>query len=55
MYFAGVIRYDFKKFITVAARYTAIVFEDRETIGSGPEEISGNIRSDIGISLTLKF
>lgn len=55
MYFAGVIRYDFKKFITVAARYTATVFEDRETIGSGPEEISGNIRSDIGISLTLKF
>lgn len=55
MYFAGVIRYDFKKFMTVAARYSATVFEDRETIGSGAEEINGNIRSDIGISLTMKF
>lgn len=55
LYFAGVIRYDLKKLLTVALRYSIIYFDNVEKIGTGSEEIAGNKRDDIGIAVIVRF
>lgn len=55
LYFAGVVRYDFRKLLTLSFRYSITFFDDAEKIGSGAEEISGNKRDDIGFSVIVRF
>lgn len=55
LYFAGVLRYDFRKYLTLAVRYSVTLFENLEKTGTGPEETYGNKRDDFGISATVRF
>jgi hypothetical protein len=36
-------------------RYGSVIYADRETISSGPDEIKGNTKSDVTVQLILKF
>lgn len=49
------IRYKFLRRFDLWARYGTSIFANRNSIGSGAEEIVGNTRSDITIQLRVKF
>lgn len=55
IHFAGVLRYDYKKLMTIALRYSITQFENVEKIGSGAEEINGDKRDDLSFMLVFKF
>ena len=41
--------------LSIAARYGMVVYADKNTIGTGPNAIDGNIKSDAGFQAILKF
>lgn len=48
-------RYTLKKGIDVWARYSMTSYTDRQSIGSGLDEIAGNKRSDVRLQLRYQF
>lgn len=53
--FYAVTKYRIRRGIDVWLRYAQTYFTDRNTIGSGREEIQGNTRSEIKAQLRVKF
>ncbi len=49
------LRYTFFRKLDLWIRYGVSVFDNRDSIGSGPEEISGNRKTDLTIQLRLKL
>lgn len=49
------VRYTFLRRFDLWARYGVSVFANRNSIGSGAEEINGNMRSDITVQLRVKL
>lgn len=49
------IRWSFLRHCDIWARYGVNVYNNRSTLGSGAEEIQGNVKSDITIQLRVKF
>jgi hypothetical protein len=50
-----VARYTLSRNLDVYARYAQTIFDNVSIIGSGLEEINGNSRSEIKLSVRLKF
>ncbi|MFN5909748.1 MAG: hypothetical protein ACK45H_00295, partial [Bacteroidota bacterium] len=49
------LRYSFLKHFDLWVRYGTFIYDNRETIGSGPEEIKGPRKSDITVQLRIKL
>jgi hypothetical protein len=49
------LKYDINENISVWLRFAQTQFSDRETVGSGLDEIQGNARSEIKAQMRLKF
>lgn len=49
------LRWTFAKRFDLWVKYAIFVYSNRKTIGSGPEEIQGNQKSDIGVQLRIKL
>ena len=49
------LRYKVKKGIDVWVRYSQSVFENRQTVGSGMDEIAGNKKSEIKLQVRFEF
>ncbi len=49
------VRYQFKKGLDIWLRYARWHYNNRETIGSGLDEINGNIKSEIRVQIRLQF
>ena len=50
-----VMKYSPFKYMTLYAKYGVTVFENRQTIGSGLDQIPGNKRSHVGVEMRLRF
>ena len=50
-----VLKYSPFRFVDFWMKYDVTVFEDRNTIGSGRDEIQGNVRSRIGLMARVSF
>lgn len=48
-------RYEWKEHLVLQAKYACTHYRDRETIGSGLEQINGNTKSDLYLQLRWKF
>ena len=48
-------RYELNKHIIFQAKYALTHYQDRNVIGSGLEQINGNIKNDLYLQLRLKF
>lgn len=51
----AMIRWKFLRKFDLWVRYGATIYANRKTLGSGAEQIKGNVRSDITIQLRMKF
>lgn len=51
----ALLRWTFLRKCDLWVRYSTSIFANRESIGSGPEEVLGNTRSDITVQLRVKF
>ncbi len=49
------VRWTFLKHFDLWARYGVNIYSDRNSLGSGAEEISGNTKTDLTVQLRLKF
>lgn len=49
------LRYKFLKHFDLWVKYGQFFYSNRKTIGTGPELIKGNIKSDITVQLRMKF
>jgi len=49
------LNYEPKDFLEIWARFSISLFEDRQTVSSGLNEIIGSTRSDMGIEVRVKF
>ena len=49
------LRYDLSKNFMFLAKFGQTVYQDRETIGSGNDEIPGNRKADLQMQLRIKF
>ena len=49
------VRYTWKDLLVLQAKYAYTHYRDRETIGSGLEEINGNRKNDLYFQIRLKF
>ena len=49
------IRYSFFKRFDVWVRYGSTIYSNRKSIGTGSEEIKGNIKSDLLVQLRVKI
>ena len=49
------LKYDAANFLDIWFKYGITVFEDRQAVGSGLEEVQGNIRNSIGVQARLQF
>lgn len=49
------LHYNYKSKVDVWVRYAAFVFANEGSLGSGPELIQGNSRSEIGVQLRIRF
>lgn len=49
------LRYDFNKTFMFLAKFGQTVYQDRETIGQGNDEIAGNRKADVQMQLRIKF
>ena len=49
------LRYHPKKYLDLSARYCVVVYSDKQEIGTGPETIDGNRKSDISIQAIMRF
>ena len=55
MRFYFMAKYTMKKYLTFWLRYGITQYHDKDFIGTGLDEISGNVESDIDVMLRLKF
>ena len=53
--FALNIRYELSKYLIFQAKYGMTHYRDRKTIGSGLEQINGNVKNDLYLQVRLKF
>jgi hypothetical protein len=51
----ALLRYQFAKRFDLWVRYSIFMYENVSSIGSGPERINGNRRSDIGVQLRMRI
>ena len=51
----ALLRYQFAKRFDLWVRYSIFMYENVNSIGSGPERINGNRRSDIGVQLRMRI
>ncbi|MDZ7805619.1 MAG: helix-hairpin-helix domain-containing protein [Gracilimonas sp.] len=49
------LKYDATSFMDIWFKYGITIFEDRQTISSGLNEVRGNVRNSLGIQLRLLF
>lgn len=49
------LKHDAANFLDIWLKYGITVFEDRQAVGSGLEEVQGNIRNSIGVQARLQF
>ena len=49
------VRYTWKEMLVLQAKYAYTHYRDRETIGSGLEQINGNRKNDLYFQISLKF
>lgn len=49
------IKYDAANFIDFWFKYGITIFEDRQTVGSGLEEVQGNVRNSFGLQARIQF
>lgn len=53
--FALNVRYELNEHLIFQGKYACTHYRDRETIGSGLEQIEGNLKSDLYLQMRLKF
>lgn len=53
--FSAHVRYDFRNWLMLIAKFGQTVYQDRDEIGSGNDLISGNRKADLQLQLRLKF
>lgn len=53
--FSFLTRYEFSKHLIFQAKYGLTYYSDRKTIGTGLEQINGNVKSDLYLQLRVKF
>jgi hypothetical protein len=51
----ALLRYQFAKRFDLWLRYAVFIYENVTSIGTGPERINGNRRSDIGVQLRMRI
>lgn len=51
----ALIRYSFLRHCDLWVRYGVFIYNNRNTIGSGAEEIKGSVKSDITVQLRIQF
>ena len=49
------VNYDFSKKLSVWGKFSQTIYRDKTTVGSGLDEIKGNIRSEVRLELLYKF
>jgi len=49
------LRYTASKNIDIWMKYAATIFEDRQSVGSGLDESFGNVRSQLGLQVRVRF
>lgn len=49
------LNYDIGKKLSVWARWSQFIYADRKTVGSGLDEISGNVRTEVKLQALYKF
>jgi hypothetical protein len=49
------VKYKINRHFALWAKYSETIFDDRETIGSGLEEINGNRKQQLKFQLEWKF
>ena len=53
--FSAHLRYDFRDWLMLIAKFGQTIYQDRDEIGSGNDRIRGNKKSDLQIQVRLKF
>ena len=53
--FSAHLRYDFRNWLMVIAKFGQTIYQDRDEIGSGNDLIRGNKKSDLQVQIRLKF
>lgn len=53
--FSAHLRYDFRDWLMLIAKFGQTLYQDREEIGSGNDLIRGNKKSDLQVQVRLKF
>ncbi len=53
--YSALLRCDLNKTLTLLAKYGETVYQDRQTIGSGNEQINGRRKADLQVQLRMKF
>lgn len=53
--FSAHLRYDFRNWLMLIAKFGQTIYQDRDEIGSGNDLIRGNKKSDLQIQVRLKF
>lgn len=48
-------KYEYKKNVELWLRYAAFIYANESVLGTGPEQINGNTRSEIGVQLRVRF
>lgn len=51
----AMLRYTFLKKFDIWLRYGVFIYHEQDKISSGPEEIQGNVKSEVGVQLRFKF
>jgi hypothetical protein len=49
------LNYDFSKKLSLWLRWAQLIYKDRDTVGSGLDEIQGNKRTDVRLQVLVKF
>jgi hypothetical protein len=49
------LRYHTLKYFDLSLRYSTVIYSDKNMIGTGPETINGNQKSDISIQGIMRF
>ncbi|HMP88541.1 MAG TPA: hypothetical protein PKE63_14775, partial [Lacibacter sp.] len=49
------LNYDFSKKLSVWLRWSQLIYTNRKTVGSGLDEISGNVRTDVRFQVQYRF
>jgi hypothetical protein len=49
------LRYHPKKYIDLSIRYSVVIYSDKQTIGTGPQTIDGNRKSDFSVQAIMRF